>query len=228
MVLLLGECRVEYQGRAKSRLGWGERLVIVKRDGSVLVHQGTSREPVNWQPPGTRPMYFASDDVFTIKAERPRAHEHLKVEFRRIDLLVMKVLDDRAELQLAGLEEDLVEKIMADPSIVEDGLRITGREKGTVSGSIDLFARDREGNHVIVEVKRGSPGVSAAYQLEAYAADFRRRNPDCPIRGILVAPRIPLMVKNTLREKGLEYREVDMRFELEEDSQSKLAEWLTV
>lgn len=31
-------CSVEYVGRARSTLGWGERIVIVKPDGSVLVH----------------------------------------------------------------------------------------------------------------------------------------------------------------------------------------------
>ena len=47
MILILGECSVSYQGRAKSFLDFGERLVIVKKDGAVLVHQGETREPVN-------------------------------------------------------------------------------------------------------------------------------------------------------------------------------------
>lgn len=226
MILFLGECSVSYQGRAKSRLDWGERLVMVKKDGSVLVHQGESREPVNWQPPGTRPLFQAFEDAFVIRAERTRQREYMKIEFRRIDLLVMKALEDKADLQLAGMEVDMVDRIMEDPSVIEEGLRITEREKSTVSGSIDLFCRDSDGNHVVVEVKRGSPGVSAAYQLEAYISDFRRKNPECNVRGLLVAPRIPLMVKNMLLEKGFEYREVNLRFDLEMDSQKGILDWV--
>jgi RecB family endonuclease NucS len=226
MILLVGECSVEYQGRAKSYLDWGDRLVIVKKDGAVLVHQGETREPVNWQPPGTRPTYQAKNGSFVIRAQRTKDRELMKIEFRRIDLFTMKELTDKAELRLAGLEEDIVKKIMEEPSIVEEGLRISKKERKTDSGSIDLFCRDMEGNHVILEVKRGSPGVSAAYQLEAYTADFKRKNPDCMIRSILVAPRIPLMVKNMLRKKGLEYREINVRFELADESQSRLKEWV--
>ncbi len=226
MILLLGECSVSYQGRAKSKLEWGDRLVIVKKDGSVLVHQGETREPVNWQPPGTRPMYQAFDNKFVVQAQRTGPREFMKIEFRRIDLLGMKELTDKAELKLTGMEEDIVEKIIENPGIVEEGLRVSEKERSTKSGSIDLFCRDKEGNNVIVEVKRGSPSVSAAYQLEAYVHDFRRKNPDCNLRAVLVAPRIPLMTKNMLLKKGFEYREINVRFELPEDSQSKLGEWV--
>jgi RecB family endonuclease NucS len=57
VLIVVGCCCVEYSGRARSTLGWGERIVIVKPDGSVLVHQRAGREPVNWQPPGTRVRY---------------------------------------------------------------------------------------------------------------------------------------------------------------------------
>jgi RecB family endonuclease NucS len=223
MILLLGECSVSYQGRAKSFLDFGERLVIVKKDGSVLVHQGESREPVNWQPPGTRPMYQASEGLFVINAQRARAHEYMKIEFRRIDLLTIKELSDKAELQLTGMEEDIVKMIMENPSTIEEGLRISKKERKTESGSIDLF----ENTPVIVEVKRGNPGVAAVYQLEAYVSDFKRKNPDCSIRAILVAPRIPLMVKNMLRERGFEHREINVRVEFDDDNQSKLKEWVS-
>ncbi len=50
-VLVIGNCRVDYEGRASSTLGWGERIAMVKQDGSVLVHRPVGYEPVNWQPP---------------------------------------------------------------------------------------------------------------------------------------------------------------------------------
>ncbi len=227
MIMLLGECSVSYQGRAKSYLDWGERLVIVKKDGAVLVHQAASREPVNWQPPGSRPIYQALDGTFVIRAERTKAREYMKIEFRRIDLLTLKVLSDKAELQLAGMEEDLVNAIVENPSLIEDGMRIAEKERRTESGSVDLFGRDRANTPVIVEVKRGSPGISAVYQLEAYVTDFRRKNCEAKIRAFLVAPRIPLMVKNMLREKGFEHCEITLRPEFSDDNQSKLAEWVS-
>nr|NIQ34044.1 DUF91 domain-containing protein [Nitrososphaeria archaeon] len=72
MILLLGDCCVSYQGRAKSYLDFGERLVIVKKDGSVLVHTGELREPVNWQPPGTRPIYQVNNGNLVIRAQRSK------------------------------------------------------------------------------------------------------------------------------------------------------------
>ena len=50
---IFARCRVHHDGRAKSELGPGDRIIIVKPDGSFLIHQGEKREPVNWQPPGS-------------------------------------------------------------------------------------------------------------------------------------------------------------------------------
>ena len=80
VLFVVGCCCVEYVGRARSTLGWGERIVVVKSDGSVLVHQRAGREPVNWQPPGTRVRYQIEDDsdthlfvIRTIRVSRPNA-----------------------------------------------------------------------------------------------------------------------------------------------------------
>ncbi len=224
-ILIIGDCRVTYQGRAKSFLDFGERFVIIKKDGSVLVHQGEKREPVNWQPPGTRPTYHALDGGLVVKALRVKTHEFMTVEFRSISLLAIKELIDKAELQLVGMEDDIVLSIMENPSMIEGGLRISKKEKRTSSGSIDLFCRDRDNTPVILEVKRSPPGISAVYQLDAYVADFARKNPRCKIRAFLIAPKISLMVKNMLKEKGFEYREIKVRLDLADDNQRSLKDW---
>lgn len=51
-IVLVGSCVVNYRGRAGSVLPEGERVVIIKPDGTLLVHQKEKREPVNWNPPG--------------------------------------------------------------------------------------------------------------------------------------------------------------------------------
>lgn len=226
MIILLGECRVVYQGRAKSFLDYGERLVIIKKDGSVLVHQDEKREPVNWQPPGTNATYHLADGLFVVKAQHLKSKEYMRVEFRRIDLIAMKKFADNAVLQLAGMEDDIVEMIMENPGTVEEGLRVSKKERKTNSGSIDLFCRDRDNTPVILEIKRSTPGISAVYQIESYVSDFKRKNPGCNIRAILIAPKISLMVKNVLKDKGLEYREIKVEFDIADDNQSRLKEWI--
>ena len=52
VLVLVGTCTVEYQGRAKSTLSLGDRILIIKRDGAVLVHRPIGYAPVNYQRPG--------------------------------------------------------------------------------------------------------------------------------------------------------------------------------
>ena len=47
VVLVAGRCRVQYVGRAKSNLEPGERILIIKADGSLLVHRSVGYEAVN-------------------------------------------------------------------------------------------------------------------------------------------------------------------------------------
>ncbi|MEM0198795.1 MAG: endonuclease NucS, partial [Desulfurococcaceae archaeon] len=49
-VVIIGECSVDYEGRGSSRLERGERIVVIKQDGAMLVHRPTGYSPVNWQP----------------------------------------------------------------------------------------------------------------------------------------------------------------------------------
>ena len=83
-------------------------------------------------------------------------------------------------------------------------------------------APDKDGTPVIVEVKRTSISPSAVYQLEAYLIDFRKKNNDTAVRGILCAPRVSELAKTLIEEKGLEYRRVEWDFELSDKKQRSL------
>ena len=221
MATIIGRCKVEYSGRAKSFLDYGDRLVIVKPDGTIMVHSDAKREPLNWQPPGTK-IEYSLDDGLTILARRTSPVETMHLHFRNVHALTVFQLEDGAELNLVGEESDLVDKIEKDPSIIEPGLRVLRREKTTDSGYIDLFCEDTKGNTVIVEVKRTLISHNAVYQLEAYLIDFRKKNREAPVRGILCAPRISEMAKTLADEKGLEYRQIEWDFELRDKKQRSL------
>ncbi|MCD1295245.1 endonuclease NucS [Methanocella sp. CWC-04] len=221
MVTLVGNCKVEYSGRAKSFLDYGDRLLIIKADGTIMVHNNQKREPLNWQPPGTK-IRYALDDGLTIEAKRTSPQEHMHVHFLHIHSLSVFQLDDGAELNIIGEESDIVNKIVEDPSVIEEGLRVVSREKVTNSGFIDLLCEDREGTTVVIEVKRSSITPSAVYQLEAYLTDFRKKNGEIKMRGILCAPRVSELAKTLIEQKGLEYRKVEWEFELKDKKQASL------
>jgi endonuclease len=221
MVTIVGHCKVDYSGRAKSFLDYGDRLVIVKPDGTVMVHGDSKREPLNWQPPGTKVSY-SDEDGLAIEAKRSSPPEHMHIHFKDIHAISVFRLDDATEIDLVGEESDIKDRIEKDPSVIEPGLRIVRREVTTESGFIDMLCEDKDGKTVIVEVKRTSISPSAVYQLEAYLIDFRNKNPDAKVRGILCAPRISGMARVLMEEKGMEYREIGYEFELKDKKQRSL------
>ena len=76
--------------------GRGQRLVgrsallLFEPDGSVLMHQRVGREPVNWQPPGTRISYQTETDsdtpFFVIYSYRFKPPEKMYVQFKTIEI----------------------------------------------------------------------------------------------------------------------------------------------
>ncbi len=225
LTLILGECRVKFKGRAESFLDYGERLIMVKKDGSVLVHRGEGCDAVNWQPPGTKTAFVLDDGQLVLHAFRSKPPEKMRIRFRKIKLIAHSQLKDKAMIKLTGMESDYVDMVKNDPGVIEEGLRITGRERRTESGAIDLYGRDKNNTPVILEVKRGTAGIPAVYQLEAYVQDLKRKNKEARVRGILCAPRVPHMVQNLLGERGLEYRVYSCSFELSDDKQRTLTEY---
>ncbi len=221
MATIVGRCRIEYSGRAKSFLDYGDRLVILKPDGTVMVHGDAKREPLNWQPPGTK-VAFAAEDGLAIEAKRSSPPERMHIHFREVHAISVFRLDDATEIDLVGEEADIKDRIERDPAVIEPGLRVVRREVNTESGFIDFLCEDREGRTVVVEVKRTSISPSAVYQLEAYLIDFRKKNKKARVRGILCAPRISTMARTLIAEKGMEYREIGYEFELKDKKQSSL------
>ncbi|ACL10433.1 indolepyruvate ferredoxin oxidoreductase, alpha subunit [Desulfurococcus amylolyticus 1221n] len=73
VVIIIGECSIEYEGRSASRLGNGERILIIKQDGSVLVHRPQGYSPVNWQPETSVIEVWTDDEVIEDKRTGCRA-----------------------------------------------------------------------------------------------------------------------------------------------------------
>src|SRR5712664_692291 len=96
MVTMVANCTVSYSGRTGSDMGEGERLVVLKGDGCVLVHRGRDYQPVNWQPSGCVIQTRIESGHLILKAVRPSPLETLTIEMGRIGFLAAFHLKDQA------------------------------------------------------------------------------------------------------------------------------------
>ena len=62
---MIADCSVRYEGRLNAHLPLARRLIMLKADGSVLIHSdGGSYKPLNWMsPPATLRVREPSEDL---------------------------------------------------------------------------------------------------------------------------------------------------------------------
>jgi RecB family endonuclease NucS len=205
VLLIMGNCWVDYRGRASSKLEPGERIVMIKEDGSVLVHRPTGYEPVNWQPPGCIFQTSVKDDVLQIKAIRRKSSESVRLFFDRIFLVSAQSLVDVGRFSLYASEEDMQRAILAEPSLLEPYFKPITYEKKVEPGFIDVYGIDGDGKFVVVEIKRRTAGRQAALQLARYVESIKD-TVNREVRGILVAPYLGKGVQRLLETLKLEYK----------------------
>ena len=222
LLTLFGTCTVDYDGRASSRLDSGDRHVMLKPDGTALVHTDEGQQPVNWQPPGCAHEAYVDDGDLVVRSERPRPAELLVVRFSALREISAFDVRDPAELALVGTHDDLVDRILAEPDLLEAGFRPVETERRTSAGAIDVYGEDAEGAPVVVEVKRSRVGPEAVGQLRRYVDALEREltedgadaddeeggKPDegaTSVRGFLVAPSVTDPALELLESAGYEF-----------------------
>lgn len=207
LVQAVGDCEVRYQGRARSDLNRGERLLLFKPDGTLLIHTASKAKPVNWQPPGASFAVGIVEGMLVLTSTRAKPEEIVRVRFHTIRLLASLPLQDGADLALVGTEDDLQALLFANPSLVEIGFAPAMRERNSKRGFYDIDGHDANGKRLVVELKRTTAGVSEAQQLWRYVERLRRNDPN--VRGLLLAPNVAEKARSLLAEHGLEWRELD-------------------
>jgi len=207
-LVIAGNCYVSYVGRAKSTLEPGERLLIMKDDGSLLVHRPTGYEPVNWQPAGSIFHVQANLGKLEIRGVRQSPRESVKVTFDRIYLVSVLRLLDSGDFLLHATEDDMHRAILLKPELIEEGFKPISWEKKVEPGFVDIYGEDKNGKLVIVEVKRKTATKEAALQLAKYVEPIKAKV-NRELRGILAAPSLGKDVQRLLVTMGLEYKALD-------------------
>lgn len=224
-------CKVNYEGRALSELNWGERIILIKPDGSFLIHHEKKVEPVNWQPPKSKTRGYIQDNNLILESHRRTPKELLTVEIRKVQYITYANIEDFEELEQAGYEKDMGDMIMEKPHMIEEGFKPTAREYSVEHGFIDILGKDCDNNLMILELKARKAGVSAVKQLKRYLTDFEDDDNDylkeClvqkkKIRGLLVAPSLGEDAKELIEKEGIEFVAVNPPKELKRDKKVTL------
>ena len=196
--LVIARCSVDYAGRLTAHLPPATRLLIVKADGSVLVHSdGGSYKPLNWMSPPCR--LAESDRQWVVTG---KSGETLTVHIEEIISDTSFDLGEDPGLVKDGVESHLQELLAVQLHVLGDGWRLVRREYPTPIGPVDLMCRDAIGASVAIEVKRRGE-IDGVEQLTRYL-DLLNRDPMlAPVHGIFAAQEIKPQARVLAEDRGI-------------------------
>ena len=215
MRLVVARCQIDYAGRLTAHLPMATRVLMIKADGSVLVHSdGGSYKPLNWMsPPCTLRESVVDDDgvewvEWTVTS---KTDDTLRI-------LIEEIVHDSSHdlgidpgLQKDGVEKHLQELLADHPATLAEGLTLVRREFPTAIGPVDLMCRDAAGASVAVEIKRRGD-IDGVEQLTRYL-ELLNRDPlltgNGAVRGIFAAQEIKPQARVLATDRGIACAVVD-------------------
>ena len=208
--LVIARCSVDYEGRLQAHLPLATRLLVVKADGSVLVHSdGGSYKPLNWMsPPCAKAEVAPEPDEVAEGVELVWVVQHAKS-------------DDRLRIRLHEVLHDSDHELGVDPGLVKDGAEahlqallaehiatlgegytLVRREFMTAIGPVDILCRDAAGGSVAVEIKRRGD-IDGVEQLTRYLELMNRDPHLAPVTGIFAAQQIKPQARTLAKDRGI-------------------------
>lgn len=208
---MIATCTVDYSGRLSAHLDAAKRVIMVKGDGSVLIHSdGGSYKPLNWmtapcavvsEAPGPADEAEGVTEVWSVQAAKN---------------------DDRLVIRIFDVVSDITEDLGVDPGLVKDGVEthlqallaeqvpqvlgegweLVRREYPTPVGPVDLMVRDAEGRHVAIEVKRRG-GIDGVEQLTRYLSLLGRDSLLEGLTGVFAAQEISKQARTLAEDRGI-------------------------
>ncbi len=138
MRLIVARCEVRYTGRLSTVLPEALRLLMLKSDGSVMVHADTGGyKPQNWMTPPT----ILEEEDGLIVVRKKGAEDRIEIRIAEVVSDVTHDMGEAAALEKEGVERELQELLADAPP---EGLRLMRREWPTDIGPVDLMCRDEQ------------------------------------------------------------------------------------
>ncbi len=227
-IVIGADCEVTYSGRAESFLASGDRVILIKADKTLLVHQPEGNNPINHLKDNAVHKIVSGNDGVYIKSKNA-SKEYLDIKLNKIHFVNNKAFEDKQKILVKGTERDMADMIYNNPKLIEEGFKPINQEEQTKYGFIDVFGRDSEGTLVIVECKRQAADFKAVDQLRRYIERMKKSKDikDKKIRGIIAAPKITTNAKKMLEDWKYEFRPINPPSYLErhDKNQKRLGEF---
>jgi hypothetical protein len=196
--LVIARCTVDYAGRLTAHLPSAIRLLIVKADGSVLVHSdGGSYKPLNWMSPPCR--LEESPGAWRVAS---KGGEELRITIEELFHDSSHELGTDPGLVKDGVEAHLQELLAAQVQLLGEGWRLLRREYPTAIGPVDLMCRDADSAAVAVEIKRRGE-IDGVEQLTRYLALLNRDPLLAPVHGVFAAQEIKPQARVLAEDRGI-------------------------
>jgi RecB family endonuclease NucS len=200
--VVIAKCSVDYSGKLSAHLPEATRLLLLKGDGSVLIHseQG-SYKPLNWMNP---PCSVTEPDggVGEWQVASRKGDERLLIRVAEILHDTEHELGEDPGLQKDGVEAHLQALLAGRLEPLGGGWSLVRREYPTAIGPVDLLCRDHEGNYAAVEIKRRGE-IDGVEQLTRYL-DLLKRDPQLsPVAGVFAAQQIKPQARTLAEDRGI-------------------------
>ena len=165
VVIVNAKCSIEYNGRASSQASEAWRIIMIKPDGSLLIHTNEGYQPLNWQPPGSK-IYFEENQILAI---RRNPKETLRIMLHEIAWIETAIANE-GEFTLHGSHEDVKKLVIENLAKVTNcpSVRLVGTEVPLNGHGIADIVAECDENKIIIEVKRGIVDLNAVSQLKRY------------------------------------------------------------
>jgi RecB family endonuclease NucS len=211
MRLVIARCTVDYAGRLTAHLPLANRLLMLKGDGSVLVHSDSgSYKPLNWMnPPCTVSVHEPDDEqaeagvVEVWRVSQAKTADILFISIHEIISQIEHHLGEEPGLQKDGVEAHLQVLLAEQLQVFEEGATLIRREYMTAIGPVDILCKDSSGNTVAIELKRRGD-IDGVEQLTRYLELLNRDPHLAPVRGVFAAQEIKPQARTLAEDRGIE------------------------
>lgn len=206
MRLIVARCEVRYSGRLSAVLPEALRLLMLKSDGSVMVHSDAGGyKPENWMTPPT----VIEESGAEIVVRKLGGDDRLDIRLAEVLSDVTHDMGEAAALQKDGVERHLQELLAEAPEWCGEGFRLVRREWPTDIGPVDLMCRDARKDWIAVEIKRIGT-IQAVEQLCRYLERIREDPAMASCRGVLAAQVVKPQARVLAESRGIGWVEVDL------------------